>query len=226
MALSRWLALRGSPISLTLWSDVLDDAYYTIATEARHEVKIKKSRFLAESFLVDSTTRTSEQLKEVRKREHAATHHCFAWIVGTDATTESKYSDDGEPNGTAGRPIYDAILGRALTNSLVVVTRYYGGTKLGTGGLSRAYAEAAQGVLESSGRRQHFLTRDICVEVGHNLYDQLARLIARLGVAQKDMEFSDNVRLTIVVRESLVDQVVDGITQLSAGKAKVEILDE
>ncbi|MFH1685960.1 MAG: YigZ family protein [bacterium] len=202
----------------------MDDVYYTITNDARCEIKIKKSRFLGESFLIHSLAAANDQLEAVRKREHAASHHCFAWIAGVGAKAQSKYSDDGEPNGTAGRPIYDAMMGRELTNGLVVVTRYYGGVKLGTGGLMRAYAEAAQTVLDTSGRQQHFLTSNIKVTIELGLYDQLVRLTGRLGVRQESVEFSDRVCLTIVARRSLVQRTIDEITQLSAGKAQIEIL--
>ncbi|MCK4606997.1 MAG: YigZ family protein, partial [candidate division Zixibacteria bacterium] len=117
----------------------MDDQYYEIAGPARIEIKRKGSRFIAETGAVSSVEEAHEQLETVRSREHAATHHCYAYRVGIADEARFKYSDDGEPGGTAGRPIYDVICGCEVTNALLVVTRYFGGTKLGTGGLARAY---------------------------------------------------------------------------------------
>ena len=200
----------------------MDDTYFTIACETEAEIKRKGSRFIAETRLVTSVDAAGERLTEIRKREHAATHHCFAYIVGDKDDSSFKYSDDGEPSGTAGRPIYDAVCGRDLTNLLLVVTRYFGGTKLGTGGLVRAYGDAAHEVLEKSGLKTNYLTETIRGEIAFPLYDQLMRVVNRLEVKQHDADFSDHVSLMLEVRRSRRQNLIDEITQLSGGKAKIE----
>ncbi|MCK4857045.1 MAG: YigZ family protein, partial [candidate division Zixibacteria bacterium] len=141
-------------------------------TESQIEIKVKGSRFIGETCLVASVDEAVARLAVVRKREYQATHHCYAYVTGWPDQVGFKYSDDGEPSGTAGRPIYDVITGHALTNLLVVVTRYFGGTKLGTGGLVRAYSEAARAAVEASGRHQQFLTRDYRFVLEFARYDQ------------------------------------------------------
>src|SRR5512140_3280741 len=121
----------------------MDDAYFTIEHEASIELKIKNSRFIGETYLVTSPEQALERLSSVRKREFSATHHCYAYRVGLSRNVLFKYSDAGEPSGTAGKPIYDQMMGADITQILLVVTRYFGGTKLGTGGLTHAYSEAA-----------------------------------------------------------------------------------
>jgi len=200
----------------------MDDRYISIAQPARHEFKIKGSRFIGRTVLVDDVETAESELAAVRKTEHAATHNCYAYRVGHDFEPEFKYSDDGEPSGTAGRPIYDAICGRELTNTLVVVTRYFGGTKLGTGGLVRAYGEAAIEALSRSGRQEHFLVDQIRVTAEFAIFDLLERLIRRLGAKQVEADFSDRVRLLVEIRQSMNDFIVDEIVQLSSGKAKIE----
>ena len=115
------------------------DSYLTLKSPSEHEIKIKASRFIALGFPVPDESSAMTILESVRKKEFAATHHCYAYVVGLDKE-QFKYSDDGEPSGTAGRPIYQTIMGRNLKNVIVIVVRYFGGTKLGTGGLARAYA--------------------------------------------------------------------------------------
>lgn len=106
------------------------------------ELKVKGSRFIARIVPVLSQTDASDQITGLRRAEYDATHHCSAWRIGPEAE-EFRFNDDGEPNGTAGMPILRQLEGSGLTNVLCVVTRYYGGTKLGTGGLVRAYGDAA-----------------------------------------------------------------------------------
>ena len=131
-----------------------DDVYYQILKTARHETKVKGSRFIAECATVATADEALSFLGAIRKREHAATHHCYAYTVGLFDDMQFKYSDDGEPSGTAGRPIYDMIGGQELSNCIVVVTRYFGGTKLGTGGLVRGVRRHSPG--RAGGGRQRY----------------------------------------------------------------------
>lgn len=201
----------------------MDDIYLTINQQSVVESKVKGSRFIARTFIADTVDAALAQLDQTRRQEHAATHNCFAYIVGAPAEKAAfKYSDDGEPNGTAGRPIYDAIAGKHLTNILLVVTRYFGGTKLGTGGLARAYAEAARLAIDKSGVKENFITTGYLVEAEIAVYDSLVKILNRLGATQTDSQFSDRVTLRVQIRKSKADRLVDEITALSRGKAKIE----
>ena len=200
----------------------MDDAYTTILTESRNEIKIKGSRFIGETCLVPSVDEAKTRLDAVRKREYQATHHCYAYVTGWSDRAEFKYSDDGEPSGTAGRPIYDVITGSGLTNLLVVVTRYFGGTKLGTGGLVRAYGDAARAAVEASGRHEQFLTRDYRFVLEFGRYNQWLREIHRLGATVVDSEFTEEVALRIRVRLSRAEQLVAAFVELTSGRGEVE----
>jgi len=203
----------------------VEDAYTTIRTESRIEIKVKGSRFIGETFLAVSANEAMTNLTTVRKREYQATHHCFAYVTGCFGQVEFKYSDDGEPSGTAGRPIYDIITGNDLTNLLVVVTRYFGGTKLGTGGLVRAYSDATRAVVEASGRCEQFLTCDYRFVLEFARYDQWLREIHRLGATVVDSDFSDEVAMRIRVRRSLAESMVASFVELTSGKGEVEEID-
>lgn len=202
----------------------MDDQYCTIAREASIELKVKNSRFIGETCLVTSVENALERLTAIRKQEHAATHHCYAYRVGLSQGAQFKYSDDGEPTGTAGKPIYDHLLGADITNILLVVTRYYGGTKLGTGGLTHAYGEAAQAVLEQSGRAEHFLQSTFRVVIDFSLYDRVQRLISKLGATVTASDFSDQVRLQIAIRRSRAEELRTSLIELTAGKATIDAL--
>ena len=118
---------------------------YTIKTNGEYEFVEKKSRFISYAYFVDSVELTEKYLKELRKKYYDARHICYAYILNSPVV--EKCSDDGEPNGTAGYPILNVIKKKNLTNVLVAVVRYFGGIKLGAGGLTRAYTKACAGVL-------------------------------------------------------------------------------
>ena len=200
------------------------DEFLTIETEQSAEIKIKASRFIAESFLIDSADTANNKLMAVRKREHSATHHCYAWIAGLANDQIFKYSDDGEPNGTAGKPIHDQIAGKNLTNTLIVVTRYYGGTKLGTGGLSRAYSEATALALEKSSVKQHFLTSKFETKCEFCYYDRWMRLLQQLGATVLESDFAERVTLTIEIRQTMTEQLKTKYIELTSGKGEIKIV--
>jgi uncharacterized YigZ family protein len=201
-----------------------DDCYHTIAREASIETKIKGSRFIGESFLATSADDAMAKWQVVRKREHAATHHCYAWRTGRSTQIEFKYSDDGEPSGTAGKPIYDMICGHDVTDTLVVVTRYFGGTKLGTGGLARAYGDAARQCLKASGRQEHFLVDHVRVTIEFPLYDRLVKLMQKHEAKPVQTDYSDVVDCLLSIRQSRTEAFRSELIELSGGKAAVDVI--
>ncbi|MEW5796017.1 MAG: YigZ family protein [Candidatus Zixiibacteriota bacterium] len=201
------------------------DEYTTIDHADRAEIKVKGSRFIAEAFQVVSEEETLTRLESVRKREFQATHHCYAYVLGAPVASQFKYSDDGEPSGTAGKPIYDLIIGRSLTNVLVVVTRYFGGTRLGTGGLARAYSDAARAVLDRSGTRINYMTCRFRCEIEFSFYDSWQRELRRLGAYTVDARFSDRVTLVIDVRRSGAAELAESLAELTSGKGLLEEID-
>jgi uncharacterized YigZ family protein len=200
----------------------MDDQYLTIATESIAEIKIKNSRFIGETCLVNSVLEAQARLETIRKREHAATHHCFAWQVGLEKEKQSKYSDDGEPNGTAGKPIYDFVAGAGLTNILLVVTRYFGGVKLGTGGLAHAYGDTARAVLEQSGVREHFILSHFKLDLEFSSFDSWQRTLARLGASVTNSQFAGAVSMEVAIRRSRAEELRHAFIELTSGKGLIE----
>ena len=203
----------------------MEDTYLTIEREAHAEIKEKGSRFIAESFLVTTLDEALARLETVRKREYQATHHCYAYLIGTTGAPQFKYSDDGEPSGTAGKPIYDLAAGRHLTNLLLVVTRYFGGTKLGTGGLARAYADAARAVLDSSGVRTNYLTHRFQFTIDFPQYDLWLRELHKFEARVVDSKFTDRVSMDVEIRRSRAAELTARYTELTAGKGRFEKID-
>jgi uncharacterized YigZ family protein len=196
----------------------MDEFYFTIDKESRKEIKIKNSKFIGQTYSVDSTESAQSILTEIKKKEYNANHNCFAFIVGLGNLKVFKYSDDGEPSGTAGKPIYDVIEGSNLTNILLVVTRYFGGTKLGTGGLVKAYSETAKSVLEKSGIIKKYLNESVKFEIDFSLYNPLLKIIENAGAKLVDSEFSDNVLVEIEIRKNKYADLKMKIVELTSGK--------
>jgi uncharacterized YigZ family protein len=196
------------------------DSYLTLGAEGRHEIKIKGSRFIALGFPIDSETKALDILDRIRKTEHAASHHCFAYIAGLD-TEKFKYSDDGEPSGTAGRPIYQAISGRGLKDVLVIVVRYYGGTKLGTGGLTRAYSQAATEMLDSTRIIEMLICDRLTLKVAFGYYDRIMRIINRGEHKIISQDFADRVKLEVEIRKSQTDGFESQLIELTGGQVEI-----
>ena len=197
------------------------DSYLTIKNSAETEMKIKGSKFIARVFSCESEVEAISILENIRKKYYDATHHCFAYRVGLGNDLIFRYSDDGEPSGTAGRPIYDRLEGKNLTNLILIVTRYFGGTKLGTGGLTHAYSDAAQQVLEEAGVVENFITEQIPMVLQFADYSPVKRVIFQIGGKIVESDFSDIVKLTVEIRLSLAQKLKSGLIDLTSGRIEI-----
>ena len=205
-------------------SDAVDpDRYESVADGPEVELKVKGSRFLGRVFRARGAEEANLRLHAVRKHHHSATHHCWAWRIGTPEATHERFDDDGEPSGTAGRPILSQLVGADLYDALVVVTRYYGGTKLGTGGLARAYGEAAKTALDATKRTAVRLEAELSVECEFDDVGTVEACLARAGstVHHVEREYDPSPRLTLLVGRSRADEIGAAIVEATAGRCKV-----
>ncbi len=191
--------------------------YVLLSQGGEYELVEKKSRFLAKSFPVSSEEEVLARLEEVRKKHYDARHNCYAYCYG-ERFENTRISDDGEPAGTAGRPIFDVIEGVPVTGCLIVVTRYFGGILLGTGGLVRAYGGAAAGVLKASVLVKRFPGEEYSLSADYGEWGKLQYYFGTLGLTPLEQEFTDVVRCRIRVREEEAASFVKGITELSSGR--------
>ena len=197
----------------------------TISREAESAIEIKRSRFIGRSFKCSAPEEALAAVKRVRETWRDATHHCWAYRLGVTGD-QARYDNSGEPQGTAGPPILDVLRHNDLTNTLVVVTRYYGGTKLGAGGLVRAYGEAAKKAIEASGVTEMRLVREIRAPVP---YASLAPLEAYLGHEGFEIASKDFGELVTLVLRIPAEREVDFrafYTGLVAGKLAYKVLGE
>ena len=194
------------------------DTYYTLAREARHEIKVKGSRFIGYAGIVKQQAEAEVFIQALSREFHDASHHCFAYRVGLEKDSIIRYSDAGEPSGTAGKPIMDAIQGRALTNTVCVVIRYFGGTKLGTGGLSRAYGECATGVLEQGDRKQHYITIPLTIKFDYGMTGKVMQAVSRFNCLIQNTKYGSETEMHLEIRRSMEETFKRELINLSAGK--------
>jgi len=190
---------------------------YTIAAPCLLQEEIKKSRFLTRAFPLKNVEEFSGILDKIRQQP--ATHHCFAWKFGSSY----RFFDDGEPTGTAGRPILAAIEGKSCDRVAIVVTRWYGGINLGTGGLARAYGGGAARLLNQASLVE--LVDYVYFSI-HVDFSQIARIEHRLSDFSARMEAQDftmtGARLTLAVEQASVENLSQFLADISRGQIKIE----
>jgi uncharacterized YigZ family protein len=175
------------------------DIYYSLPQSEPVEIKIKRSRFIARSFPVKDEEQVKTHLTDLTRQEYKANHHCWAarFITG-----EERFSDDGEPGGSAGQPILQQLQGVGLVNSLIVVTRYFGGIKLGTGGLARAYSEVAGLLLQGTTPVKNILTNDIILQCAWMHQQTVFHFLEKYDARVVETTSTDDIRLNLRVRRS------------------------
>ena len=192
----------------------MSDERVVPAREGRFEVRERASRFLAFARPCDSPGDGAAAVAGWRREFHDATHVAFAWSVGPAHAAETRQSDAGEPSGTAGRPIAAAIASAGMSDVVVGVVRYYGGTKLGTGGLARAYRDAAAGALADAGRRTRASTRVVRVSCAYSRIGDVKRLVAPPEVEIAGETFGEEAEIRLAVYLSRVDALTASLEEL------------
>lgn len=182
-----------------------------------NEINIKGSRFIAEVFTVTTQAEAREKLHEQKLRYSDATHVCHCFISGLKAEA-CGMSDDGEPGGTAGRPMLDVLKGSGITNILVTVTRYFGGTLLGTGGLVKAYGDSVKEVLALCETEEYIERSQFSFECDWGIYETIKRKIEVFHISDLSEEFATGVRLSGKIYASELDDMTEMIKNLSKGK--------
>lgn len=203
----------------------MNQSYNVIYEGGSGEIVEKKSRFIAHVFPVHSEEEASEYIEQIRKKYWDARHNCHAFVIGPNNET-SRCSDDGEPSGTAGRPILEVLQGRGIHDALVIVTRYFGGTLLGTGGLVRAYSQAAQAGLQASSIMTKQQGRKISIKTDYNGIGKLQYIVGNRQISVADTRYGEAVEMDILVPEGEVASLTKEITEATAGKAEMDISDE
>lgn len=199
--------------------------YKIVYSGGEGEIIEKKSRFIAAIAPAESEEEALAFIESVRKKHYDARHNCPAFIIGRNKEL-TRCSDDGEPSGTAGKPILEVLLGAGLTNTVVVVTRYFGGTLLGTGGLVRAYTQAVQEALKNVGIATMRYGSVISIETDYTDLGKIQYLLGNKGISIADSFYTDKVTLKIQIPKEQAEPLMKELTEQTAGRVHCEVLED
>lgn len=191
--------------------------YRTIKEDNQHEVEIKKSRFICFLKRIETEEEAKAFIQQIKKEHWKANHNCSAFVLG-DHHEIQRSSDDGEPSGTAGVPMLEVLKKNDLINVCAVVTRYFGGTKLGAGGLIRAYSGSVAQAIVHTGIVEGRLQQEVFVQLDYSNWGKMENFIASENLAVKDTQFTDRVIVTCMVDENQVADFEAQVTDLLNGQ--------
>jgi uncharacterized YigZ family protein len=198
------------------------ERYPIPAAEARAELRIVNSRFIGSAAWTPTVEEAKAFIARLRDEMPDATHHAYAFLVGYGASVTAGMSDDGEPSGTAGRPMLAVVRGSGLGDVTVVATRYFGGTQLGTGGLVRAYSDTTKAVLDVLPRAEHIETRRLLVALDYSSYELACRVLEAHQATVEDEAFAADITLTVTLPASAQAACVAELSSITAGQAEIQ----
>lgn len=201
------------------------ESYINLIKGGEGEIVEKKSRFIGQIEVVKTEEEAYAFIEKIKKKHYDARHNCFAFSVGEDMPLQ-RFSDDGEPQGTAGKPMLEVINGSGIHNICIVVTRYFGGTLLGTGGLVRAYTDASKEALKNCETK--LMQRLIPVDIATNYTDmgKIQYILGSAGVNIVDTVFTDEVLIKVELPYDTHSKIIGDVTDATGARAKLTIYDE
>lgn len=200
----------------------MQEEYRTVARAGVYESEINRSRFICALAPAATEEEAQEFVARVRREHPTATHNCYAYVIGADASVQ-KASDDGEPGGTAGVPMLQMLTRREVCYAVAVVTRYYGGVKLGAGGLIRAYGGVVGEALDAIGTRTRRRFRLATVTVGHQRAGRLENELRATGRTVREVRYAADVTIEIGLPDAEVEDFRRWLADATAGEARVEL---
>ena len=201
-----------------------EELFVTVGKEGYVEFEEKRSLFIGHAIRTDSETEALEYVKKLKKQYADATHNVFGYMMKGDAVV--RYSDDGEPQGTAGMPVLDVIRKSGARNVCVVVTRYFGGTLLGAGGLVRAYSHTASLALEAAGIVVYEPYVEYKLECGYSEYQKYSVILTNMGALIDSTDFADKVTVCFAVKRDDAEKMLKKISETGYGRDIPEKLGE
>lgn len=194
---------------------------FIIKEGGQGEIVEKKSRFIATVLPIDTEEEALQYIEKIKKKYWDARHNCFAFVIGSNNEIQ-RFSDDGEPQGTAGKPILETLLNENLHNTLIVVTRYFGGTLLGTGGLVRAYGQSSKEGIRNSVIQKVCEGISFKLTVDYNSIGKIKYIMGQMGIMDAQEEYGQNVVLSILMKKDEYNEFNTKVTDATGGKAVFE----
>lgn len=202
----------------------MTDSYKTVANSAEDELIERRSRFIGRCRPVETEQQALDFINEIRTKHWDASHNVYAYCLRDGQIR--RYSDDGEPSGTAGMPVLEVLLKNGITDACIVVTRYFGGVLLGTGGLVRAYSQSAKLAVEASS----VINRAVCsvctLSCSYNQYGKAAALISECSGVSDNSEFTDTVRINFHILPNMLPALSKKLADATSGEAKIEVVSQ
>src|SRR5690625_1912008 len=199
------------------------DQDFTVKKEGSDEIIIQRSRYIGYVRRVETEEAAQSCIQEIKKKHHDATHNCFAYMIGEHNQIQ-KANDDGEPSGTAGIPILEVLKRQDLKNTVVVVTRYFGGVKLGAGGLIRAYGNTTTEVIKAAGIVKRELMQGVAVTVDYTVIGQLENELRNSSYIIDSIDYLDKVTFNVYVKKGVEESFKGWIVDLTRDNASFEML--
>ena len=200
------------------------ESYTTVHQHATFEYEDRKSIFIGEAMPVSTEEEALSFIESVKKEYPDARHHVYAYVLRDNSIM--RFTDDGEPQGTAGMPVLDVIRKNGLTDIAVIVTRYFGGTLLGTGGLVRAYTASALGAVKEAEIITYDIYSTVSIEASYSDYQKFTPIFTDTGFRNEGIRYTDKVIISGSVRKINLDILLDKLIQATSGRVKTEIIDE
>ena len=202
-----------------------EDEYLTIKNQQQAEIKIKGSRFIGTAQPVTTENQAKEFIQLISKKYFDASHNCYAYNIGFDQSKISRFNDAGEPSGTAGQPILNTILIKNLTDVAVVITRYFGGTKLGKGGLVRAYSDCASETLNKRNVIKKYIKEFLALEFDYNKTGAVMHIINQYDLKILKANYDQKTKIKLTIRKSKIQDFKQNLVELTLGKISINTED-
>lgn len=201
----------------------MEKNYKVLYQESSGEVVEKKSRFISVMRPVKTEDEAIVFINDIKKKYWDARHNCFAYVIGKDL---QRFSDDGEPNGTAGKPMLDVLVSNNIHDVCVVVTRYFGGVLLGTGGLVRAYQKSVTEALSTAVVLEPEVGEIISIKTDYNIAGKIKHIMEKMDIFQNDIIYTENVEIFVVVSDDKKESFMEKITEAAGGKVQTASVKE
>ena len=199
----------------------MDEILFIPIENSRSELIVKKSKFISQCFFIETDKDAKAIVSSLWKEHKDARHIVYGFIYGAKNSQTMGMTDDGEPKGTAGRPVLQVLKGSSITNILCTVVRYFGGIKLGTGGLVKAYTEAAQLAVKELKVREMIEEVSFSITIGYEYYDSVKRAAANLSASVISEEFTDHIYMELRIKETSYKEIKAAVSDISNGKAVI-----
>lgn len=203
----------------------MKEAYFTIYQNGEHQIEIKKSKFICHLFRIENEEQAKEYIAKIKKEHYKANHNCSAYMLGENFEIQ-RSSDDGEPSGTAGVPMLEVLKKNQLQNTLAIVTRYFGGIKLGAGGLIRAYSTSVSEALKEIGIVQGKLQQLLDITIDYHQLGKLQNYLENEQVAIQEIDYLEQITVKVAIDINQCESFQNALIDLFNNQLSIQILDQ